>query len=202
MAKGKKGGGGAKRSSSSTSFRYALRDSRGRFISAEKKAQENIAIELIKEQFPKARTKKEINKILYSERTYTEVSEDNGLDAVRNFRIITSDSPEVVIITREGKVRKFKNLENAEAVFNEEMSNLWREATNKTEKEAKKSKAKGKGKGRGSVSRRPPRSFIPKMRRETTETYAGVVKKVVYDFTKTNLESPEVDTSQFKSKKK
>jgi hypothetical protein len=200
MAKAKKGGGGAKRSSSSTSFRYALRDSRGRFISAEKKAQENIAIELIKEEFPKARTKKEINKILYSERTYTEVSEDNGLDAVRNFRIITSDSPEVVIITREGKLRKFKNIENAEAVFNEEMSNLWREATNKTEKEAKKTKKKGKG--RGSGSRKPPRSFIPKMSRETTETYAGVVKKVVYDFTKTNLESPEVDTSQFKSKKK
>ncbi len=200
MAKAKKGGGGAKRSSSSTSFRYALRDSRGRFISAEKKALENIAIELIKEEFPKARTKKDINNILYSERTYTEVSEDNGLDAVRNFRIITSDSPEVVIITREGKLRKFKNIENAEAVFNEEMSNLWREATNKTEKEAKKTKKKGKG--RGSGSRKPPKSFIPKMSRETTETYAGVVKKVVYDFTKTNLESPEVDTSQFKSKKK
>ena len=200
MAKAKKGGGGAKRSSSSTSFRYALRDSRGRFISAEKKAQENIAIELIKEEFPKARTKKEINKILYSERTYTETSEDNGLDAVRNFRIITSDSPEVVIVTREGKVRKFKNLDNAEAVFNEEMSNLWREATLKTEKEAKKTKKKGKGRGR--AEKRPPRSFIPKMQRQTIETYAGVVKKVVYDFTKTNLESPEVDTSQFKSKRK
>lgn len=209
MAKAKKkgGAGGKKPSASSSSFKYAIRDNRGRFVKAEDKEREMKGIQRIQKEFPELKTTKEINKVLYSDRTFTESFETNGLDSSVNLRTALMDKPAIEIITTEGKRVKFNpnETDKAEAFFNEQMSNLWRDATKRRQKEEEAHKRKKRDAKRKGL--RPPRKkmsdYIPAFRTESVEQYSGKRTKVVYDFSNNNVTGGAgVDMKQFKSKRK
>lgn len=199
--------------SRSSGFKYAVRGSNGRFITADDKRKELESIDRIKSTFG-VRDKSDINRILYSPEfkrvTFTSEYTESALDFSQNLEGVMARSPQrVVIITTEGERMEFegKDYESIKAVINQEVSSLWRVATlleedamKDDEKRYKQRMREWKKAGqKGSPPRQKKRStFIPEYKLVMEEYSSGKIKNIEYNFSDNNLNPQSgIDRSQW-----
>lgn len=170
---------GATLSFSGKSKRKPIRDERGRFTTAERKTRELLAISAIKAENP-GFSKADIRRELYSEKLYTQRYAETALEASYNFQSFVEDKPKITIIDTDGQVHTFRSdYEKAEALFNQELSALWRVATMLQGEREKQQKGKGKKKKSDTI--------IPEFVVEYAEYMTGVKQGIVFNFADNNL---------------
>lgn len=190
MAKRKvsRSGGGKKASPPSPStkrgsgFKYAVRDSRGRFISTKDKEREDRLITQIRKKNPNVKTNKQVNDLLYNPENWMETDyQENAIEGQQNFENYLLSKPKIRFIDTEGVPYEFTAGQYgiAEALFSENASALWRVATLLQEEKVNRDLAKGK--------KPKTKTLIPEWSTRILENVAGQIKVVEIDFSRNNL---------------
>lgn len=183
-------------SSRGKSFKHAVRDSRGRFVSVEAKERELVKVKRLKQKNPEL-TQRELNLILYpppieDEKEFT----TDALEFNQEFENYSESNPLYYIINTNGEKFSFgRNQKRARSLIELEVGNLWREAKDALESRLEKQKKNKKKRDKG--------NYIPEWSVTLVEDENGRILRVLYDFSKNNINGEQPDRmSQFGNSKK